>query len=170
MKTLRLTAFLLALPMASGAQEIDSDVDFTTLRKSAFVKEMRNLAEASWPPMMQLYTRLDPSLGELTPDFEWSDEFSDAYGCVYDTLSANDGLQDVNITRDALVVFMDRVQADESVTFLTFVEDEELSDLLMPSDKFANAGSDCGVNNLNIKLVSESGLMDAMQKIMMESQ
>lgn len=170
MKTLCFTALLLALPVTAGAQQIDQDIDFARLNKSNFVEEMRVMAEASWSPMMQLYTRLEPSLGEFVPDFEWSDAYQDAYECVYDTLSANNALGEVNFTRDALLTFIERVEADESLTFISMAEDEELTELLIPSDQFADAGSDCGVNALNIELISESGLMDAMQRIMMESQ
>ena len=52
MKMLHLTMLLAALLLGSVAQEVDENIDFTRLKKSNFVEEIRNLTEARWPSMM----------------------------------------------------------------------------------------------------------------------
>ncbi|MEL6690680.1 MAG: hypothetical protein AAFP28_10205 [Pseudomonadota bacterium] len=158
---------LAALPMTVQAQEIDPNVDFTRLNKSGFVNEMRAMGEASWEPMMALYGRLDPSLAELVPEFPWSSEFDDAYGCVYQGLSGRSALGDVNELRDKTIRLVDYIQSSEDVTFASLEDDDTLLELMLPSDDLVEVSRDCGVQDLNIQALRESGLMDAFMAVVM---
>ena len=167
MKHLLAALALTTLPLAAQAQAIDPDVDFTRLNKSGFVKEMRAMGEASWEPMMALYGRLDPELAALVPEFPWSEDFDAAYGCVYDGMSSRDAMEEMNEMRDKTAQLVDYIMSDESVSFASLENDDTLLDLMVPTDNLVAVGQACGLQELNMKAIMESGLMEAfMAKIM----
>ncbi|MCH2076578.1 MAG: hypothetical protein MK180_06785 [Rhodobacteraceae bacterium] len=167
MKTFFAVLGLAALPITAQAQDIDPDVDFTRLNKSGFVKEMRAMGEASWEPMMALYGRLDPSLAELVPEYPWSSEFDDAYGCVYQGLSDRDALGDVNQIRDKTILLVGYIMSSEEVNFASLENDDTLLELMLPSDNLVEVSSDCGVQELNMRALTESGMMEAFMAVVM---
>ena len=167
MKTRLLSIALAFFPLGAIAQNIDPDVDFSRIEKSDFVEEMRVMNAVMWPSMMQLYVRLDPSLEELVPEFEWSEAHTEGTACVYDRLSEQGKLSQVNAMRDQAIAFLDVVETRTDITFASLATDDELIALLSPQDSFADATSDCGLAELNIQTMKESGLMDAITKLMM---
>lgn len=169
MKTLCVASLLSILPIATLAQNIDSDVDFTKVDKAEFIEEMRVISAATWPAMMQLYVRLDASLEEFVPAFEWTDAHVESMGCTYDMLSDRGQLSDVNAIRDNMVQFLNVVETREDVSFMSLATDDELIELLSPQDGLHEASKECGGDELNMRTLQESGFMDAVSKLMLNN-
>lgn len=158
-------AFLALLPGLAMAQQIDTSVDFTKLDRDEFVEEARRAGEASWSTSMAIFTRIDPSIAALVPDFPWGDAFEEGYGCLYDNMSASGNLDHYNALRDEAATFMEFLDANPQVSLINLDQYDEAIDLMTPSDEAIKAMQTCGVMDLNQAAIVESGMMQAVMAI-----
>ncbi|WP_417256499.1 hypothetical protein [Celeribacter halophilus] len=173
---IRYAAFLsLFLPAASFAQsDVSSElaelvaVDFTQVSRVEFIDEHKEALNIGWEPSMQLYVRVDPSLAEMVPPFEWTDDYTEAYGCLYDHLKEQDALGEVNAMFSSMQESIDYIYAHPDFNILTIAQHEPYIDMLQPSDIYMEATTSCNLGALNMKTMRDSGLMEALTEIMLQ--
>jgi len=160
--------FCLLFPTTTFAQtsvmkdiESYSSLDLSSLNREDFVREQREILRTFWEPSMLMFARVDPSLEALVPDFVWTDEHATVYGCLYDELSAKDALDTSNVMLKDMLTSVAYIEANPDFHVGLIDEHPEFFDLLMPDETFANVSFDCGVNALNAKTMTDSGLMQA---------
>jgi hypothetical protein len=158
----------LFLPAASFAQSDVSlnlpefeAVDFTQLSRSEFIDKHEDALSIGWEPSMQLYARVDPSLAEIVPQFVWTEEYTETYGCLYDRLKEQDALGEANAMFSGMQASIEYIYAHPDFSILTLTEHEPFIDMLQPSDLYFEASMSCGLGALNARAMKESGLYDA---------
>lgn len=163
----------LFLPATSFAQsDVSSElaelvaVDFTQVSRSEFIDKHEEALNIGWEPSMKLYVRVDPSLAEIVPPFEWTDEYTETYGCLYDRLKEQDALGEVNAMFSSMQASIEYIDAHPDFNMLTIAQHEPYIDMLQPSDIYLEATISCNLGALNMKTMRDSGLMEAFMAVM----
>jgi hypothetical protein len=173
---IRYAIFLsLFLPAASFAQSnVTSElselvaVDFTQVSRSEFIEKHEEALNIGWEPSMQLYLRVDPSLAEMVPPFEWTNDYTEAYGCLYEDLKEQGALGEVNAMFSSMQASIDYIHAHPDLSMLTIAQHEPYIDMLQPNDIYIEATTSCNLGALNMKTMKDSGLMEALTAIMLQ--
>ncbi len=115
---------------------------------------------------MELYVRVDPSLAEIVPPFEWTEEYTEAYGCLYDRLKEQNALGEVNAMFSNMQASIEYIYAHPDFNMLTIAKHEPYIDMLQPSDTYLEASTSCNLVALNMKTMRHSGLLEALMAVM----
>ena len=150
-------------PARSG--KIDTSIDFTALSRDDYLEEADNLLRATWDSTFELFGRTDPSIAALIPDYVYSNEFRAVNGCVYDRLRDQGALQDLNIIRDNAVVGAAYLRAHPELTVFTMTDHQGYLDPMVPPDAYLEAADDCGLLNLNVRIISDAGIWEALKAV-----
>ena len=161
-------ALTLLLPTASLSQSNEPPeiamieaIDFIQATRAEFIGKHEEALAIAWEPTMQLYARIDDSLGELVPQFEWTDDYVEVYGCLYDRLTEQDALGEANAMFSGIQASIEYIYANPDFTMLTMTEHEAFIDMLQPSDLYLEASISCGIGALSAQTMQDSGLVDA---------
>ncbi len=148
--------------IASADMEIDTSIDFTKLNRSAFVDAADALTQATWEPTFVLFARVDPAIAEAVPSYQRGEEFRVIHGCIFDTLSKQDALNEMNIVRDKSVKALAYLDANPDLNLSTVAEHNEYLDNAVPPDAYVAAAQSCGLFDINADIVKEAGLFELM--------
>lgn len=170
MKHLILAGALVLAPLAgppflAQAQDYFEDVDFTDMDRGDFVAAMQRVQDVLSPRVFELFTRVDPSIEAHVPDLEWTHEHTQVYGCLYDGLAAQDALDDANVVQEHAALALAYLDEHPDLNFATLEEHPDYLASLTPPPTYLDVASDCGLMSLNARAMSESGIMQALQRL-----
>lgn len=164
MKHKLFVAILCTFPTMAISQTIDADINFENLNRTEFIDEMHNIQEAMWDDSFVMLTRVDASLEALVPKFTWTDKHVSAYQCLYDDMSDQRSLGEVNLMRDNAIKMIDYLEKNPNLTLFTIEDYPGFQELMTPPPTFIKATIDCKIIALNARAISDSGLFQATQK------
>ncbi|GLO69691.1 hypothetical protein MACH17_12080 [Phaeobacter inhibens] len=167
MTNLKLAAICaIILPnIASADIEIDTSIDFTTLNRGAFVDALDGLTQAMWEPTFTLFARLDPSISDAIPPYQRGDEFREIHGCIFDVLSEQDAIDDVNTLRDGSLRAVAYIEAHPELNVGTIADHDEYLEHAVPPDAYVLAAQSCGLFDLNSDIMKNAGLVELMREV-----
>ncbi len=151
--------------IASADMEFDTSIDFTTLSRSAFVNAADELTQAMWEPTFSLFARLDPTIAEAIPPYHRGEAFREIHGCIFDTLSEKNALNDMNIVRDGSVKAVAYLEAHPELNVSTISEHDEYLESAIPPDAYVAASQSCGLFEINSEIMKDAGLVELLRRV-----
>jgi len=104
------------------------------------------------------------------PDSEWDDEYREAAQCQFDRYESSIGKSGIDAMLERLETMFEQLD-DESATFedLEALGETNLIEGISQEEQISIM-TDCGILELNMQRMSESGFMEAIQSQMSEMQ
>lgn len=125
------------------------------------LEQFEAIGEAMASKMNRLFVAQNPQVAEFLPEVEWDDEFRASAKCMIDAFRAEGG---DDFIEQMLVKGNEFVDKD----FTSFTEFQEHANFMpdtIGQNRQIEISSECGMTELTIERMQESGFAEALQSI-----